>query len=237
MLRCLPPCKGNHTPAQGDALGNRRKLYELQALKGRHNRSTRRCRDSSSRTSSVSCARDVSPLQGSDVMVGFSASRALPWADLFRPLRGHIQNSATPKRVCDGPNPSRSPRTEPDGLAADRTQHAGDRTNPTRRRRSKPNARNGPNPTGSRSTEPNGLATDRTQHAGDRPNPTRSTVQIQREQGSEPDGLATHRTRHARRGPNPTGSRRAAEAGSDALHRTVYGIFERGEPGALQTRC
>jgi len=156
MLRCLPPCKGNHTPAQGDALGNRRKLYELQALKGRHNRSTRRCLDSSSRTWSVSCARDVSPLQGSDVMVGFSVPRALPWADLFRPLRGKIQNSATPKRASDGPNPTRRRPNEP---------NARDDPNPTRATVRTQRARGASSPTRPPRTEPNTPATERTQRA------------------------------------------------------------------------
>ncbi len=96
-LRCLPPRRGNHIPAQGNALGKKRKLNEMQALKGRHNRRTCRRLNPSTRTSSISCMRDVSRLQGRDVMVGTSVPRALPWADLLRPLRGQVHNSATPK--------------------------------------------------------------------------------------------------------------------------------------------
>ena len=97
VLRCLPTRRGKHIPDQGKALGRSGELNQTQALKGRHKCRARPWLNPSSRTSSISCIRHVSPLQGWGVMVGTSVPRALPWADLLRPLRGQVENSATRK--------------------------------------------------------------------------------------------------------------------------------------------
>ncbi len=57
---------------RGQRPGIERKPNEGQALKGRHNR------------------RDVSPLQGSGVLLGIHVPGALPWAGPLQPLRGEV---------------------------------------------------------------------------------------------------------------------------------------------------
>ncbi len=91
MLRRLPPRRGNHIPAQRNALGKGRKKMKPEPCKG------------------GTVQRIFSPFRAG-VAVVVPAPRALPWADLLRPLRGQVQNTATPKltrRVGMGTTASR----------------------------------------------------------------------------------------------------------------------------------
>ncbi len=94
--------QGQPHASPGQRPGEEAELNEARALKGRHNRRTRRCLNPSSRASSIWYMQNVSPLQGSDVMVGTGVPRALPWADLLRPLGGQVQIIAIPKRASEG---------------------------------------------------------------------------------------------------------------------------------------